>query len=103
MTGAQDPLALLVGFVPGLSAAARVEALVALENALRGVFLTPLKTTAARALCTWLALRAARVHLLWTCTLAAAAFTLVPLAPTWLFGLPAALELFARVLIPYSD
>ncbi|KAK9826817.1 hypothetical protein WJX81_003947 [Elliptochloris bilobata] len=92
----QDPLALLVGFAPGLSEAARRETHAALGNALRGVFLTPLKTTAARALCTWLALRAARVHLLWTCTLAAAIFTLVPLAPTWLFGLPASVELFAR-------
>jgi hypothetical protein len=44
----------------------------------------------------WLTLRALRVHLLWTCTLAAAVFTLIPVAPTWLFGLPAAAELFAR-------
>lgn len=45
----------------------------------------------------WLTLRALRVHLLWTCTLAAAIFTLIPVVPTWLFGLPAAVELFARV------
>jgi len=51
----------------------------------------------ARLRARYLTLRALRVHLLWTCTLAAAVFTLIPVAPTWLFGLPAAAELFARV------
>ncbi len=49
------------------------------------------------ALFTWLTLRMFETHLVYASTLASAIFALLPLIPSWLVALPAALQLFIQV------
>lgn len=53
------------------------------------------------ALFTWLTLRMFETHFVYASTLASAIFALLPLIPSWLVAVPAALELFIQVgLLP---
>ena len=49
------------------------------------------------ALFTWLTLRMFETHFVYASTLASAIFALLPLIPSWLVALPAALQLFIQV------
>ncbi len=48
---------------------------------------------------TWLTLRMFRVHFVYATTVAAAATALLPLIPSWLVAVPAALQLVIQVHI----
>ena len=48
------------------------------------------------ALFTWLTLRMFETHFVYASTLASAIFALLPLIPSWLVAVPAALQLFIQ-------
>ena len=50
---------------------------------------------------TWLTLRMFRVHFVYATTVAAAATALLPLIPSWLVAVPAALQLVIQVHISF--
>ncbi|CAL8462876.1 g2410 [Coccomyxa elongata] len=87
-----DPLLYAVRLLP-LSDGARQQAATALSDALRGVFLCALKLALFHAGFTWLTLRMFRVHFVYATTVAAALTALLPLIPSWLVAVPAALQL----------
>ena len=62
----------------------------------RGTVLT-MQLALFHALFTWLTLRMFETHFVYASTLASAIFALLPLIPSWLVAVPAALQLFIQV------